>query len=791
MNYTVVEMSLNRAEFRWKWLKFLRHTFLLGVLLCALVLLFGGAILLGWVINKGLAVAFFTLLGVVGFVAWAVIIISVMAGTPERGWLAAAVERVDPRLMDRLNTLLFLEHRTGDKRAHSFAQRIARQTQALLTAKASPSPFSPHRTLQCFDGIRRGTQPHLRFVPHLFTVDPALGRREAQGGRTPASREAPGSGSAPTNNVEQQQSWGEVRVTDPGTDLRVTKVDVVPLQIEAAANQALTNVAWYSMINGAGESLHPLPPPTEPRYAVYQPTIYMDELHLSEWDVMTYYAKASTEKSNSYASDVYFLEVRPFREDILKMPGGEHGKAYESLNELSTLIGRQQHVIRQTHQHVQNPPPQEKLQAQDRKKLSDAESDLSDSAQHLYAKMAAKMENAPIGEALDNLAKAEKSLDRASKLLGDNVMGEAQGRERNALAELVAARKIFQKAVSDNPKAFDDPKEDEPTPIADSAKKLTEMAEFRDEAKAAQEFVQKSLEQQRNLEREAVSPRRDASRLGQQEQQLAQALEDFEQQHPQVFTNTEAESKQAQEAMDQAAQALQKRTGGARAAVQQATEQLSKLNDAMRDRSAEQQLAQAYRLKQMLDQQIQTLGKCANPSAGPGGSASEAEVKQAAGDAHETVNQLKKLAEQEPTRDAFGQPLRDSLSGQNKVDLDAKLSRLQQAQDPADRQQRAGEAQQSLSKVSKAFENSEPKAMQMAHRSDSLKPDQQESFNVGLAQLQSLLKQQQSNRKMSSQDQKSQGREALLNLRSGLHDRLRRQRTRDPASGATGGRPHN
>src|ERR1035437_8875321 len=89
-----------------------------------------------------------------------------------------------------------------------------------------------------------------------------------------------------TNNAEQSQTWGEVRVTDPGSDLRVTKVDVVPLQIEAAANQALTNVAWFSTINGAGETLHDLPPPSEPRYAVYQPTIYMDELHLSEWDVM-------------------------------------------------------------------------------------------------------------------------------------------------------------------------------------------------------------------------------------------------------------------------------------------------------------------------------------------------------------------------------------------------------------------------------------------------------------------------------------------------------------------------
>ncbi len=130
-----------------------------------------------------------------------------------------------------------------------------------------------------------------------------------------------------TNNVEQSQAWGEVRITDPGGDLRVTKVDVVPLQIEAAANQALKKVGWFSTINGAGETAHELPPPSEPRYAVYQPTVYLDELRLSDWDVMTYYAKANTEKENSFASDVYFLEVRPFREDILKMPGGENGAA--------------------------------------------------------------------------------------------------------------------------------------------------------------------------------------------------------------------------------------------------------------------------------------------------------------------------------------------------------------------------------------------------------------------------------------------------------------------------------
>jgi hypothetical protein len=480
---------------------------------------------------------------------------------------------------------------------------------------------------------------------------------------------------------------------------------------------------------------------------------------------MTYYAKANTEKENSFASDVYFLEVRPFREDILKMPGGEGGEAYQCLNELSALISRQQHVIRQTHQHLQKPPEQETLRAQDRKKLSEAEADLGDSAQHLYAKMAARMENKPIGEALDNLAKAEKSLDRASQLLGDNVMNEAQNRERRALAELIAARKMFQKAVSDNPDAFADDSNKEEAPP--TAKKLNEMAEFRNEAKAAQQFVDKTLEQQRSLEQQTrTTPRTDYSRLGDQEKQLQKSLTDFEQLHPRPFTGTQAEAQQAQDAMAKAAELLQKKNTDARQSTQRATQQLEKLSEAMKSETTGQQLADAYKLKQMLDKQIKTLGKRADPSTG--GQVSDAELDRTTSEARETLDQLKKVAEQEPTRDAFGPPLRAALTGQNKTDLDSKLGRLQLAQDEPTRQQRAGEAKDALGKVSKAFEESEPKATQMAQKTDSLKPGEQESFNQGMSELESLLKQLEDKRQMSPENQGKQGREALGNLQQGV-----------------------
>src|SRR5882672_7809475 len=151
--FTAVETTLNRAEFRWKWLRLVQRSFALGALLCLAVLLFGGAILLGWVTSKSLATTFFAILAVVGFVLWSVMIISVLAGGPERNWLAAAVERMEPRLLDRLNTLLFLERRRGDARAESFARRIAKQIQWVLIEKAPPSPFPATRPLASLAGF--------------------------------------------------------------------------------------------------------------------------------------------------------------------------------------------------------------------------------------------------------------------------------------------------------------------------------------------------------------------------------------------------------------------------------------------------------------------------------------------------------------------------------------------------------------------------------------------------------------------------------------------------------------
>lgn len=762
--FSTVETTLNRAEFRWKWLRLLKYTGMVGILVCLGLLAFGEALLAGWALTLGAAWTIIIILLITAFIIWAAIGIAVLSAAPERRWLGAVLEKTQPRLQDRLNTLLFLEKQPADTRNESFASRIARQTQTVFAEQPAPRPFQSTNALIWFAAFMAalggtiwfyaGTSPWSRLL--------VAGRTRAQ----PIPRtEKPFELALPTNNLEAMQAWGQVRITDPGTDLQVTKVDVVPLQIEAAANEPLKSIGWFSAVNGGQEALHELPPPPEPRYALYQPVVYLDEMDLSDWDVMTYYAKAHTGSTQAFASEVYFLEVRPFREDMMKLPGGQGGQAYGTLNEISSLINRQQHIIRQTHQFIQRPPAPENLQDQERKKLSAAEGDLGDSTGHLYAQMAAEMENQPIGEALDNLAQAQKSLGEATRTLTANNLDKAPNLERSALSELVAARKTFQKAVTEHPDAFGEPRKEQ---TADDSQKLDQMAEFRNEAKAAQEFVQKTLEQQRNLQQQArLAAKSDYVPLANQEQHLQQSLRDFSGQHPEPFKAAQAQVRDAQKALGVAAHSLEQRSADATTATQEATQKLEQLSQAVQNQVAAQQLADAYRLKRMLDQQIQTFDQ----SARAGSNVSVPELQKAARDARETVDQLGKTAEQEPTREAFGQPLRDALSGQSRMDTEVKLRQLQQAQDDAEMQQRAAAARDKLGQISKAFSESQPRALQQARQNDSLQPRGPSSFNQGLAELQSLLQRLQQGRALPREDQAKQSQQAMNDLKSGLPNR--------------------
>lgn len=769
----VVEENLQRAAARWRWLRFLHYSALVGVAACAAVVLMGLAFLLGWTPGPTAARTLLTLVLLGGFVGWLILAVSIFSDAPKRPWLAATLERGQPQLLDRLNTMVFLEGQAKrNPGIRAFYLRIARQAQSVLSARRAAIPISAGRTWRRLAALAAVLAATVWFYEHYTPWERMLAayqQKLALKRQPPPPPEAPPEVLLPEQVVtEPKQSWGEVRITEPARDLQVTKADVVPLQIEAAASEPLQQVSWSSAINGQNETRRPLPPPSEPRYAVYQPTLKLDEWPLADWDVLTYHARASAGSSNSFASEVYFLEVRPFREDLLKLPGGEDGKAYQCLSELTSLIEQQQHVIRQTHRHVQQPPTETQLRAQDRQKLAEAEQDLGRSVEHLQARMAAELEGRPIAESLGSLRRAETNLTRAGEALVSDAMPEAQNRERGALADLIAARKLFQRAITDHPDAFHEPKPEEPPPLAQDARRLKEIAEFRDAARAAEQFVEKAVQQQREIARQAAArPSSVHPELARQENQLRQSLEEFERQQPQPFRDLQSECRNAQEGLGKAADALQKRSATARNAAQGATQKLEQLRDALRQQNAGGQLADAYRLKEMLDRQIETFGQCQQS---PGGLSNEA-VQGTAREARETLRQLRAAAGQSPTREAFGPELREALTEERLTEADWPLSQLEKPLLPQAKQQAAGQAKECLSRVSQAFDASQPKGLQAAARSDALKPGTDQSFGLGLAQLESLLRQLQNPKPPSPEDQTKQGAEALYNLQTGLRNR--------------------
>ncbi len=525
--------------------------------------------------------------------------------------------------------------------------------------------------------------------------------------------------------TKPQKPWGEVRIVSPGHDVKLTKIDVLPLQIEMAASGHLQNPAWITSINGGAEERHELPPPTEPQYAVYQPMIYLDELKVAEWDVISYYAKVETPAPAEYTSQIFFIEVRPFREDILKATGGGKGGGHSAdlLEKLNELVKRQTTDVQETHRYQQTEYPSDDMRKQDKKKLVDAESGLSVASNHLYGEIVADNENAPIGEILDHLAGAQQQMDKAVDNLGEDVIPLAKQNEQSALAELVATRKAFYKVISDHPGAFGDSngggaqsgtaadgKNKSAASASDSLKSLSQVTEMRNRDQAALNQLKAMAQRQQLLADTATANNAAGNSAGnggamaKSETDLKNDVEKLMQDNPDLFRDVDPEKASLQSDMQQAIDNLSagdNETGSHY--LTHATADMGDLQKAVQRNHDLQQTAEAYKLKKIIDQNIQQLGQEKNK----GGSLSPQEMKDLVNSATRSTGTLKDIADQ-PGGGGFGPGLQQSLSADNQAALDQALQKLGQTTPGAESQGAAGDAQGKLSQVSQAFEKSQP-----------------------------------------------------------------------------------
>jgi hypothetical protein len=756
-----IEQRLIREQRLRKRRQYLRRWCVLGTILCCLTLCVGFAVQRGLITSRAGAICTLLALSFAVVLGWIFSMARVVRAVPRPSAVAAEFERAEPRLQDRLNTLVFLQDQNAAPRSKFLLVRIADQARRILRdqrAERLKTACDAAAWLGMF-ALAIGT---VFWLNHRYSPWERL--RSSPVVSLIPNHSAPDLGSTlmRSNVPANKTNWGEVRITQPGTDLRVGKMDVVPLLIESATEQALQTVYWCSAVNGAAPKQHDLPPPLESHYAALRASVDLSEMQLGDWDVVSYYAKAETAGHNTYSSDIYFLEVRPLREDMLRMPGGESGMAYRGLNDLSALVENQEHVIRATHQLVERPLPAEHDGKDTPGVLASSEAELADSARYMEAEMAANPGNQAIRVVLEHLAQAEKFMAAASTLLAHIELTEAQGHEQAALTELVVARKEFQRAVTERPAGFVR-SQSSGSAAGTEEKNLADMAEFRDEHTSAQAFIQDAVEQQKAIEQNTARTNQDAMALADQEQGLEHRLREFVGEHPRAFSGLEPHTSAARDSLQRAGETMRHSGSDSALRAREATQELESLGNAIESHGATELLADNYRLKQMLEDKVRMLEHFASSS--EQGAAEQ--VSSAAASAQAILEHLRRNMGR--PHSGFGQSIRAALSSTNEAGLEGSLSKLQQAQTDAERRSVVQTAIQQVEELKEAFAATQPKPLRDAHQGDLLRPETS-GLAEGLEQLQNLLAKLDQTQSTPRNQLLSQARQASASIEAGLRD---------------------
>ncbi len=746
-----VERALVGAQRRWRWLLFWRLMAWATVVACAWLAMLGGAALLGWVTEWSVAAMGVGVAVLFGALALVVAVIRAASASRTETWLAGRMEERFPKLMDRVNALADLRNRgTGGE----FVPAIGEQAREQLARVESGAAISGRST-----GAAVGVAALVVAATWVFFSQTQPW--EKIGGGAPLVLEGPDDPfelDLPEDTSSQMRApWGEVRITEPGGDLKLTKVDVLPLTVEAATNEALKRASWTTAVNGAEAEDREFPAPREPNYAVYEPLLYLDELAVDDWDVVSYSAAATAGESSRYASEIFFVEIRPFREELMKLEaGGGSGGGLACLKKLNRLIEKETDILRGTHRQTGRPAETTEEREQDQRKLVAAQDETRASTAHLYGEVA-EIEHEDIGTVLDQLAKARETMGEAVANLETPDNPRALASEQLALQQLIESRKDLVKAIKNGAGGGGGGENEESQPVAGMevqlGDKIADLVEFRDARAAAMEAVRSAKAAQEALAGEAKGAGSDdLPMLAEKQKEIAEALDRVRERAPEPFKAAEEIDRRVAAAMEKSEALMSVGQGRGANDALEAAERLGELEKSLVRQAGLQAVADVYRLKGVLEAAGEQL-------AGAGEQPDDAEKERMA-DTGEQIERAKEAMEETlgetEAGELFGPGLAEALGGKAGAKLEAAAGKLQEGKGEG-----AGEAGEALAELAKAFEASQPGTLRGA-AGESLAGHQ----GVGDAarMLRGLAKRLAESRELSDEELRGQLNEARLAL---------------------------
>ncbi len=244
-----------------------------------------------------------------------------------------------------------------------------------------------------------------------------------------------------------------ISFSKPGADTRVLSVDEVYFQVAAEDDYGIQHVELAYSVNGGPEKTLPIFDARAKRMpevsAAY--TLPLENMKLQPGDVVSYYARAvdndAVDGAHTAATDIYFLQVRPYEQDYRQDQGGGGGGGGPQQDSPGTLVQMQRDIIAGTFKSVRDSAfTPARQRSEDLATLRLAQQKLREMVQTLAQRLVQRgiaAQDTNYRKIAEVLPQAAVQMDSAERRLASADPVGALSPEQRALQQLQRAEAVF------------------------------------------------------------------------------------------------------------------------------------------------------------------------------------------------------------------------------------------------------------------------------------------------------------------------------------------------------------
>ena len=235
----------------------------------------------------------------------------------------------------------------------------------------------------------------------------------------------------------------EIRITRPGRDYKSSPIEEVAIQVAAADDYGLQELALKYSVNGGPERSVPLLPRKGAKEAEGRAVISLEEYKLVPGDLVSLYAVARDARVSA-KTDIYFVEAQPFEKEYSQaQQSGGGGGGDQDQNQISA---RQKEMIAATWNELKNAGSNPAERAETARFLADVQGKLRDQARSLARRMQSRQltqQNQEFGSFTKDMNAAADAMGAAVDQLKAQRWQDALAPEQKALQHLLRAEATF------------------------------------------------------------------------------------------------------------------------------------------------------------------------------------------------------------------------------------------------------------------------------------------------------------------------------------------------------------